>query len=127
MFEIGKFYENDFGKMIERRLTEKLALIPDETKLLIVTRELELMDGASETLQVVYDRYNKDAVPTLLEIFSKRWKTLDLISIMQEFQRALSHKHLERFGYTITAVAIKNSLSSIPIFTETEKTTLLDP
>ena len=112
--------------MIDQCLVEKLALIPDETKLLIVTRELELMEGVPETLQVVYNRINEDAVSTLLEIFSKRWKTLDLISIMQEFRRALSYKG-RSYSNVYTDVKIKNSLSSIPILTETEETTLRDP
>ena len=112
--------------MIKRCLVEKLALIPDETKLLMVTRELELIEGVPETLQVVLQRYDEDAVSILLEIFSKRWKTLDLISIMQEFQRTLTHKS-GWYGTGYTEVKIINSLSSIPILTETEETAPRDP
>ena len=103
--------------MTKRCLVEKLALIPDETKLLIVTSKLELIEIVPETLQVVFTRYDKDAVSTLLQILSKRWKTLDLISIVLEFRRAQSYKR-DQYGTSHTSVRFKSSLSSIPILTD---------
>ena len=35
-------------------------------------------------------------LPLMLEIFNKRWKTMDLISMMRELERSLPEKYIER-------------------------------
>lgn len=75
---------------IEACLTEKLELIHD-TKLLITGSLSNVKEIPSETLQVC--NLDPHGVPTMmLEVLNKRWQTLDLISMMQELQRACIQK-----------------------------------
>lgn len=75
---------------IEACLTENLELIHD-TKLLITGCLSSVKEIPSETLQV--GNLELRGAPTMmLEILNKRWQTLDLISMMQEFQRTCFEK-----------------------------------
>lgn len=105
--------------MIEGRLSETLALIPNDAKLVITPRLTRQMGEVPETLQVVYSAADKNFMTTMLNTLSKRWQTLDLISIMQEVQRTLSVGKLPKFS-----IAINDSLSSTPRLTETEDSSL---
>ena len=102
-------------EMTMRYLTEKMALIPDDTKLLITTRYWERMKEITESLHVMYNTSKERYVATMLEILSKRWMTLDLISIMHEVQRTFCVR-----GYYYPVV-IKDSLSSLPRLQKTEE------
>ena len=62
-----------------------------------------------ERLHVEYEG-GEGVVHTILEVLSKRWQTLDLISIMKEVQRNVS-----RYGGN-TITKITDNLSVIPRF-----------
>ena len=75
-----------------------LGVIPDARKVLISCSPKNPFDELSNTLHVVYKDWHDRSrfVATLLEILSKRWKTLDIISVMQEVQRnmfTIQHRH----------------------------------
>ena len=103
---------------LERHVVEKLALIPDHTKLVVVPHAgwKSIAAEVPETLHVVYP-YRED-VPVLtrmIEIFNKRWTTLDLISMIQELKRATFKQF--GFSYRDPHILIKvDSLSSLPKF-----------
>ena len=101
-------------EMARKCLAEKLALIPDAVKLVITPERWNLKGTNPETLHVVYDADIDVFVPTMLEILSKRWQTLDLISMMYELKRTLKSK---QFLNSL----ISDSLSSIPTFQKTEE------
>ena len=106
---------------LERHVVEKLALIPDHTKLVVVSGPgWKSIAEVPETLHVAYGYHLGVPVLTrMIEIFNKRWKTLDLISIMQELQRA-TFKH-SGFSYRDRHNFIKvDSLSSLPKFQKKE-------
>ena len=100
---------------------EKLGLIQDYTKLLITfseqQRERKWSADIPETLHVMCDRGDRGVtkfVSTMLEILSKRWRTLDLISIMQEVQRTEFHA-----GFL--EIAINDRLSTLPRLQKTKE------
>ena len=110
---------------IKRRLSEKLALIP-ETKVVItnnVTRTREEGNISSETLEVHLS--GQGVLTRLLQLLSKRLDTLDLISVMQELQRTLSptvsrHYPTRYRKVAHTPVQIRDNLSSVPRLQKTE-------
>ena len=103
---------------MEECIVEKLALIPDHAKLVVSPYGLKGIAEVPETLHVtVYrDREDLSALTRMIEIFSKRWQTLDLISMMQELKRA-TNKNLQSRSY----MSIKDSLSSLPTFQKKEE------
>ena len=118
------FLSCDYGlytKVLERHVVEKLALIPDHTKLVVVPDlGWESIAEVPETLHVVYPyRGGVPVLTRMIEIFNKRWTTLDLISMMQELKRAT----FKQFGlsYRDPHSFIKvDSLSSLPKFQKKE-------
>ena len=130
VFEIGGSEDNDLSKMIEGRLSETLALIPNDAKLVITPRRMKLMGEVPETLQVVYSAADKNFMTTMLNTLSKRWQTLDLISIMLELQRTLPLKVISQHALIkaplnyarYIPVIVHDSLSSLPRLQMTEKT-----
>ena len=104
---------------IKRRLSEKLALIP-ETKVVItnnVTRTREEGNISSETLEVHLS--GQGVLTRLLQLLSKRLDTLDLISVMQELQRTAPqtgprYYYNRYYDVDYTRVQIRDNLSSVP-------------
>ena len=107
---------------IKRRLSEKLALIP-ETNVVItnnVTRTREEGNLSSETLEVHLS--GQGVLTRLLQLLSNRLDTLDLISVMQELQRTFS-RTVFRYRYLEDVdmpVQIRDNLSSVPRLQKTE-------
>ena len=111
-------------------LTKMLGVIPDARKVLISCFPTNPFDELPNTLLVVYKDWHDRSrfVATLLEILSKRWQTLDIISVMQEVQRnmfAIQHRnsvdvYIEY--YYDNRVIIKDSLCSIPRLQKTDET-----
>ena len=105
--------------MLEERVVEKLALIPHRAKIVFSPYGWKIIDKVPETLHVTY--YSYRALPfftRMIEIFNKRWQTLDLISMMHELQRSTIKNYNVYYGDTIS---IKNSLSSLPTFQKKEE------
>lgn len=100
----------------EQRVVEKLALIPDHGKLVVSNSEFKSLAEVPETLHV---RYYCDGVSPfftqIIEIFNKRWQTLDLISMVQELKRTAASSYGRDF------ISIKDSLSSLPKFQKKEE------
>ena len=120
VFEMScnEYYCDDFicniQEMIGRCLKEKFTLIPHCTKLLVTSREWKQIGDIPETLHVMHQRqggWDKDSLDPMLQILSKRWQTLDLISIMHEVKRTA------RFH----SVKMIDSLPFLPRFQKTEK------
>ena len=101
---------------INRCLSKKLALIP-KTKLVITNRVPRMENISSETLEV--DLFGKDVLSTLLQLLSKRFDTLNLISVMQELQRVTSRR--VRHYYSVNAVEIRENLSCLPRLQKTKQ------
>ena len=96
---------------ISRCLSKKLTLVPD-TKLVItnnVSRMNEKENISSETLEV--DLSGKDVLSALLQLLSKRFDTLNLISVMQELQRETRNNEVQ----------IRENLSYLPRLQKTEQ------
>lgn len=104
---------------ISRCLSKKLALIP-ETKL-VITNNVSPMRGkeniSNETLEV--DLSGKDVLSALLQLLSKRFDALNLISVMHELQRETSRgaPHYHRHN----RVQIRENLSCLPRLQKTEQ------
>ena len=65
-------------------------------------------------------------LPLMLKIFNKRWKTMDLISMMRELERSLPEKYIERdsfFPGDFKGSIIKENLSCLVRFTMHEELT----
>ena len=101
---------------ISRCLSKKLALIP-ETKL-VIKNNVSPMRGkeniSNETLEV--DLSGKDVFSALLQLLSKRFDVLNLISVMHELQRETSRgaPHYHRYK-------IRENLSCLPRLQKTEQ------
>jgi len=97
---------------------EKLALIPDHAKLVVSPLAgWKSIAKVPETLHVTVcrDRGDVSVLTRMIEIFNKRWQTLDLISMMQELKRATNREFPSRH-YRVPCMSIKESLSSLPTF-----------
>lgn len=117
-----------FIKMIGECVRKTLSLIPG-TKLVIANTLSCFAEKAElpcETLQVYAPK--RIGLTTMLDLLKKRWKTLDLISVMQELKRTLraeeiSRKQEERvelWDRNIQAVEIQENLSFLPRLQKTE-------
>ena len=104
---------------ISRCLSKKLALIP-ETKL-VIKNNVSPMRGkeniSNETLEV--DLSGKDVFSALLQLLSKRFDVLNLISVMHELQRETFRgaPHYHRYN----GVQIRENLSCLPRLRKTEQ------
>ena len=111
--------------VFEKLVVERFALIPDHAKLVVSPSEFRSIDNVPETLHVKYpvreDPRGVGDVPFftwMIEIFNKRWQTLDLISMMKELKRTVA----TNYGiYPRDFISIKDSLSSLPTFQKKEE------
>ena len=109
-------------KALEGHVVEKLALIPDHTKLVVIPHSAGWKSIAEvpETLHVAYgDRKSVPVLTQMIEIFNKRWQTLDLISMMQELKRTAATVY-RRHDMHADIISIKDSLSTLPTFQKKE-------
>ena len=127
----------DAYRMILTHLTEKLALIPDEPKLVVLPKPLhekrmKFEEVIPEALIVQFPTINRKSFEeTMLEVFSKRWQTLDLVSTMHEVQRTFALKTVSSFDYerpiswirgdSSRTTIIDDRLSSLPRLQKTEE------
>ena len=105
---------------ISRCLSKKLALIP-ETKL-VITNNVSPTRGkeniSNETLEV--NLCGKDVFSALLQLLSKRFDALNLISVMHELQRDMTSRgapHYDRYN----GIQIRENLSCLPRLQKTEQ------
>ena len=100
---------------LRKLLAEKLT--SNDAKLLITssTAQWKGLKEMPESLHVMYCPRFQPFLDTMLKVLSKRWPTLDLISMMRELQRTLPHMVS---GHLVT---INDSLSSLPRLQKTVK------
>ena len=112
--------------VLEECVGEKLAVFSHHTKLVISPSEFKSLAEVPETLHVSY--HASKVFPTfisMIEIFNKRWQTLDVISMMQELKRTagISFKYDGNpfIDHMVPCLSIKNSLSTLPTFQKKEE------
>lgn len=109
---------DDAYRMILTRLKERLELIPDEPKLVVFPKpSIQFNEVIPESLVVQFPANRKRFQETMLEVFSKRWQTLDLVSMVHEVQRTFPLKTVKSFHY-------KRPISSIR--SDSSRTTIID-
>ena len=110
--------------------------IPKVVKLIILPffwRPYYLKPSYEETLVASANRTAGDFLTLMLEIFNKRWQTVDLISMMRELQRSIadspqtttvtgSYRSIY-YGNRPGIEKIENNLSSLPRFKKQEEPT----
>ena len=72
-----------------------------------------------ELVDVFVPFYGNVILPLMLEIFIKRWQTMDLISMMRELRRSLAEKSTERgllFQENFGNLIIRENLSCLVRF-----------
>ena len=71
-----------------------------------------------ELFEVSVPFYSDVLLPLMLEIFIKRWQTMDLLSMMRELNRSLAIESIERdlFRGVCEEVIIKENLSCLVRF-----------
>ena len=129
MFDV----QDDTYEMMLTCLKEKLAPIPDEPKLLVFPKPVAKFNNEiSEALFVWLPTTSsvKEFFPaTMLEVLSKRWQRLDLVSIMNEIQRTFPLKLASQVDYerrsrwNVNSISITDSLSALPRLQKTEEWT----
>ena len=113
-------------------LKENLALIPDEPKLVVFPKPLiKFNEVIPEALVVQFPANRNSFHETMLEVFSKRWQTMDLVSMMHEAQRTFPLKTVSSFDYEMPISSISGDssrttiiddrLSSLPRLQKTEE------
>ena len=123
--------------MILTHLKEKLALIPDEPKLVVLPKPwpektLKFKEVIPEALIVQFPTTNRKRFQeAMLEVFSKRWQTVDLVSMMHEVKRTFPLKTVSSFDYARPISSIRGDssrttiiddhLSSLPRLQKTEE------
>ena len=123
VFEICHGTGNVHDESIGECVTKLLGIIPDAAKIVIIAgSHLNQVGEISEALHVMYRTRSDAFVSSVLEVLSKRWKTLDLVSMMQEVQRNVNFKK-NRWYWEETKymVEIKDTLSNIPRLQKTEE------
>ena len=108
--------DTDSRDPITGKMMEKLMSFPTAPKLVVTptwnTHPSKELEEIPECLHAEYEG-GEGALSTILEVLSKRWQTLDLISIMKEAQRTVA----KNGGNRITKITDK--LSAIPRFQPT--------
>ena len=94
-------------------MMEKLTSFPTVPKLVVTppwnTYTSKELGEIPESLHVEYEG-DEGALGTILEVLSKRWQTLDLISIIKEAQRTIAKNRVN------SITNITDNLSTIPRF-----------
>ena len=112
----GVYPGTDYRDPITGIMMEKLKSFPTAPKLVVTptwnTYPSKELGEIPECLHVDYEG-GEGVVRTILEVLSKRWQTVDLISIMKEVQRTVS-----RYGGN-KITKITDNLSAIPRFQTT--------
>ena len=96
---------------LSKIVAKKLALFPNHTKLLVGAPYSRWIGSLPESLVVRFSNIPDDIfVSSMIEIFNKRWYTLDLLSMMQELRRTLE---LTSRRYVVN---IESKMSTLPRF-----------
>lgn len=122
----------DAYRMILTRLKEKLAQIPDEPKLVVFPMPcITSNEIIPEALVVQFSTDRNGFQETMLEVFSKRWQRLDLVSMIHEVQRTFPLKTVSSFHYARSiswirgdfrrTTIVDDRLSSLPRLQKTEE------
>ena len=106
----------DAYRMILTRLKEKLAQIPDEPKLVVFPKLwIKFNEVIPEALVVQFPTDRNGFQETMLEVFSKRWQTLDLVSMIHEVERTFPLKTVSSFDYAMPISWIRDDFTRFAI------------
>ena len=121
---------NFIGKPLNRLVSG----IPDKIKFVMLSGISVTVPESSESLVVINEYWHLER--HMLDILNKRWQTLDLMSMMEEFKRSANeevNKHwyeytwsslsITAFSQDLKMVSVKDSLSSRPRFKKEEDMT----
>ena len=121
---------------IEGPMKRLVSGIPDKIKFVMGSRIPISIPESSESLMVIVPNEYTLYESLMLDILNKRWQTLDLISMMEEFKRSANeefnkrrYKHtwsgpsITAFSEDLKTVSVKDSLSSRPRFTKEKELT----
>ena len=110
-FIINQDFSIHNSSTLSKIVAKKLALFPNHTKLLVGAPSSNWIESLPESLVVRFSNTPVDIfVSSMIEIFNKRWYTLDLLSMMQELRRTLE---LTSRRYVVD---IANKMSTLPRF-----------
>ena len=117
-----------FTDFIEKPLKRVVSRIPDKPKFVMGSRIPISIPESSESLVVIAPGEYTLLERLMLDILSKRWQTLDLISMTKEFKRSVNEelnrqKWLNLFPLEMEMVSVKDNLSSRPRFKKEEELT----
>ena len=100
---------------------------PTKVKLIIHSSPYQPHSWLHKELVEVFVPFDGDVfLPLMLEIFIKRWQTMDLISMMRELERSLREKYTVRdfrFLTDFEKLIIKENLSCLVRFIMHEEPT----
>ena len=103
------------------RVAEKLTLIPNHTKLVMAGRYgWKSMAEVPESLYVTCRAGVVSILAPMIEIFNKRWQTLDLISMIRESKRAIN-KNVGWYRRSRYRTIEVDNLSTLPTFQKKEE------
>ena len=115
--------DGDLPRVLFKIIKEKLALNPDEPRLVIIPGTFRREIPGSLLVQFPTGEIDHFQA-ILMEILSKRWQTSDLISVMHEVQRTypLKKKTLtSQSTWFLNSIKIQETLTSIPRLQKTDK------
>ena len=108
---------NSFVESVKERL---VTAFPTKVKLIIHSLSHQPHSWSHKELFEVSVSFRGDVfLPLVLEIFIKRWQTMDLISMMRELRRSLAEKSMERsllFQESFGNLIIRENLSCLVRF-----------
>ncbi|XP_068710441.1 uncharacterized protein [Montipora foliosa] len=130
LFDFSRRYtdgDESYPKLIDKGLANILENIPNAVKVVITGSRLDPFNEIPEALYVVYETSGNVFAVTLLGILSKRWQTLDLVSIMQEVERELSFGRYNRpkITHRDSPMILKDRLSVYVRLRKADDTTTL--
>ena len=106
-----------FVESVKERL---VTAFPTKVKLIIHSLSHQpRLRTHKELVEVSVPFYGDILLPLMLEIFNKRWQTMDLISMMRELERSLGEKYTVRgfrFPRESEEFIIKENLSCLVRF-----------
>ncbi|KAL9959110.1 hypothetical protein ACROYT_G036194 [Oculina patagonica] len=113
----GDTVQTMWTTLLEDVLGKLVTGIPDKVKFVVQkdSGPMWTKNKLSETLMVTTGTVNEEFLTLLLEIFNKRWRTLDLISMMEELKRSFGGLFNLRLRIP-DMVKITDRLSLLPRF-----------
>ena len=104
-----------YTRRVDGVIERLMSGIPDKVKFVFTTHLWKPETKLLETLRVAVPFRDEIVLGSMLEILNKRWRKLDLISMMEEFVRFLRENNRN--------FSMHNTLTSLPRFRKEEDIT----